>query len=298
MQNERKGKPMSDIRMIRAILVISWIAGTCWACGCAEGQETQQQNPQKTEPVDAVLERLNKTTSELTSYEAQIEYKYIQPLLESESLHKGRLYYSRSAGTAALRVNFDTRKQEDEKEQKYIEQYVVIDGAALTHPAQQFKGIWLVHLDYQLKTVNYYQLAEPNDPNAPADVFELAGRNLPMLGFTKTRDLKKEFEVAIVEPPKDTSEDFTQVHLKVKPNSIYKDDYVSMDFWIDQKLGLPVKAVAVKTEPEPPYGEIQEIKFLNPKVNKGIDANVFELKIPKGFSEPEITPLSKDRTQK
>ncbi len=289
---------MSDIRMIRAILAISWIAGTCWACGCAEGQETQQQSPQKTEPVDAVLERLNKTTSELTSYEAQIEYKYRQPLLESESLNKGVLYYTRSARTAALRVNFDTRKQDDEKEQKWIEQYIVLEGAALKHPAQQFKGIWLAQLDYQLKTVKYYQLAEPNDPNAPADVFELAGRNLPMLGFTRTTDLKKEFEVSLVEPPKDPSKDFIQVHLKVKPNSVYKDDYVSMDFWIDQKLGLPVKAVAVKTEPEPPHGEIQEIKFLNPKVNKGIDANVFELKIPKGFSEPEITPLSKDGTQK
>ena len=289
---------MSDIRTVKAIFVICWIAGTCWACGCADGQVAQQQDTQKTDPADAVLERLNKMTSELTSYEARIEYKYTQPLLESESLHKGVLYYTRSARTTALRVNFDTRKQEDEKEQKYIEQFVVLDGAALTHPAQQFKGIWLVHLDYEPKTVKYYQLAEPNDPNAPADVFELAGRNLPMLGFTRTKDLKKEFEVALVEPQKDAANDFIQVHLKVKPNSVYKDDYVSMDFWIDRKLGLPVKAVAVKTEPEPPYGEIQEITFLNPKVNKGIDANVFDIKIPKGFSEPEITPLSRDRTQK
>jgi len=289
---------MSDIRIVKAVFVLFWIAGTCWACGCAGSQEKQQQDPPKIEPVDAVLERLNKMTSEFTSYEARIEYKYIQPLLESESLHKGVLYYTRSAGTAALRLNFDTRKQEDEKEQKYTEQFIVLDGAALTHPAQPFKGIWLVHLDYQLETVKYYQLAEPNEPNAPADIFDLASRNLPMLGFTRTKDLKREFEVALVEPQKDASKDFIQVHLKVKPNSIYKDDYVSMDFWIDQKLGLPAKAVAVKTEPEPPYGEIQEIKFLDPKVNKGIDANVFELKIPKGFSEPEITPLAKDRTQR
>lgn len=289
---------MSDIRIVKAIFAICWVAGTCWACGCSDGQAAQQQDTPRTEPADAVLERLNKMTSELTSYEARIEYKYIQPLLESESLHKGVLYYARSAGTAALRLNFDTRKQEDEKEQKYIEQFIVLDGAALMHPARQFKGIWLAHLDYQLKTVKYYQLAEPNDPNAPADVFELAGRNLPMLGFTRTKDLKREFEVSLVQPPKDASNDFIQVHLKVKPNSVYKDDYVSMDFWIDRKLGLPVKAVAVKTEPEPPYGEIQEIRFLNPKVNKGIDANVFKLAMPSGFGEPEITPLSRDKTQR
>lgn len=289
---------MSNIRTGKAVFVICWVASTCWACGCAGGQETPPQNPPKTEPVDAVLERLNKMTSELTSYEARIEYKYVQPLLESESLHKGTLYYTRSAATTALRVNFETRKQEDEAEQKYAEQFIVLDGATLPKAAQQFKGIWLAHLDYPQKTVQYYQLAEPNDPNTPADIFELASRNLPMLGFTRTQDLKREFDVSLAEPQKDTPTDFIQVHLKVKPNSVYKDDYVSMDFWIDQKLGLPIKAVAVKTEPEPPYGEIQEIKFLNPKVNKGIDANVFELTIPKGFSEPEITPLSRDKMQR
>ncbi|MHC4677798.1 MAG: LolA family protein [Planctomycetota bacterium] len=288
---------MGNRIMVKTVFVICWIASTCWACGCAGGQETPRQDVPEIEPVDAVLERLNKTTSELTSYEAHIEYKYVQPLLESESLHKGVVYYTRSAGTAALRMNFNARKQDDEKEQKYIEQYVIVDGTALPHRDRQFKGIWLAHLDYPLETARYYQLAEPNAASTSADVFELAGRNLPMLGFTKTKDLKKEFDAALVGPEKDGSNDFIQVHLKVKPNSIYKDDYVSMDFWIDKKLGLPIKVVAVKTEPEPPYGEIQEIRFLNPKVNKGIDRKIFEIKIPKGFSEPEITPLPRKRTQ-
>ena len=79
--------------------------------------------------------------------------------------------------------------------------------------------------------------------------------------------------------------------MKVKPNSIYKDDYISIDFWIDEKLNLPAKIVAVKSEPEPPFGDIVELKFLKPKINKGIDKKVFELKIPKDFSEPQITPL-------
>jgi hypothetical protein len=85
------------------------------------------------------------------------------------------------------------------------------------------------------------------------------------------------------------------LHLRVKPNSIYKDDYISIDFWIDKKLDLPAKIIAVKSEPEPPYGDIEEIKFLNPKVNKGIEKKIFELKIPKGFGEPEILPLERTK---
>ena len=179
------------------------------------------------------------------------------------------------------------------KEEKYIEQYIVIDGARLTHPNHQFKGTWLVFIDYQIEEVKYYQLTEPNDTDEPEDVFDLASRNLPIIGFTRVEDLKKQFEVTLVEQKKAGREDFIQVHLKIKPNSFYKDDYVSIDFWIDKKLGLPAKIVAVKTEPEAPLGDIEEIRFLKPKVNKKINKKVFEFKIPRSFGEPEIIPLKK-----
>jgi outer membrane lipoprotein-sorting protein len=270
--------------------IVLWAAGIAWASGCPEIPNKQQENT-KDDPVSIVLENLNKKTSEIKSYESQIEYKYSQPLLESETLHKGVFYYTRAGQKSALDIDFNTLKQDDAKEQKYVERYVFLDGAGLTYKDYEFKGIWLVHLDYQIKEVKYYQLAEPNDPNESTDVFDLAGKKLPMLGFSKIEDLKKQFDIQLVEQKKTESENLIQVHLKVKPNSIYKDDYRSIDFWIDKKLGLPAKIVAVKSEPEPPYGDIEEIKFLHPKVNKGIDKKVFEINIPRGFGEPEILPM-------
>ena len=272
-------------------------AGTCWASVCDESPGTSCRESTKADPVDAVLEKLNKRTLEIESYQGQIEYKYTQPSIESEALRKGVLYYWKSGTELVLRINFNALKQEDEKEQKYIEQYIVLNGARLTHRDYRFTGVWLVQIDYEIEAVQYYQLPEPNDPNEPFDVFRLASRNLPMLGFTEIDDLKKEFEIELIEQKKTKPEDFIQVHLKVKPNSIYKDDYVSIDFWIDRKLGLPVKVVAVKAEPEPPFGDIYEIKFLNSKVNKGIDKKVFEFKIPRGFGEPDIIPLKKKGKQ-
>ena len=280
--------------MIKAAFIVLWATGISWASGCTEISHKKQEIP-KDDPLSIVLERLNKTTSGLKSYQSQIEYKFLQPLLESESLRKGVFYYTRSGGKSALKINFNTLKQDDEKEQKNIEQYIVLDGARLPLPGRELNGIWLAHLDYQIKEAKYYQLAEPNDPNKSADVFDLVGKKLPMLGFSKIEDLKKQFEVNLVESQKAESEKFIQVHLKVKPNSIYKDDYISIDFWIDKKLGLPAKIIAVKSEPEPPYGDIEEIKFLKPKVNKSIDKKVFELKIPKGFGEPEVFPLERKK---
>jgi len=266
---------------------------TCRAFECPKSSDTKQPVEEKTDAVDTVLKQLNKKTSELMSYQAQIEYNFIQPLLESEKLQKGIFYYAKLGKESKLRLNFQTRKIEDEEEEKYAEEYIVLDGACLTYPGHQFKGTWAVLIDYEIEAVKYIQLAEPKEPNKPVDVFDLASRNFPMVGFTKIEDMKKQFEVTLVEQKKSEPEDFIQVHLKVKPNSVYKHDYISIDFWIDKKLGLPAKIIAVTTEED-----IYQIKFLKPKVNKGMDKKVFELKIPEGFNEPEIIPLKKKGERK
>ncbi|MFB0552219.1 MAG: outer membrane lipoprotein carrier protein LolA [Phycisphaerae bacterium] len=275
--------------IIKASVILLWMVSpplADWASECPKSSDTEQPVEEKVNTVDTVLKQLNKKALELTSYQAQIEYGFIQPLLESETLRKGILYYAKLGKKSKLRLNFQTLKQEDEEEEKYIEQYIVLDGVGLTCPGHQFKGTWLVHIDYQIEGVKYYQLAEAKEPNKPVDVFDLASRNFPMIGFTKIEDMQKQFEVTLVEQKKSEPEDFIQVHLKVKPNSVYKDDYIYIDFWIDEKLGLPAKVVAVTTEEE-----IYRIKFIKAKVNKKIDSKVFEFKIPEGFGEPEIIPL-------
>jgi outer membrane lipoprotein-sorting protein len=288
-----------DIKIIyKFVLILLLTAGIYRVSESPASSETKPPNDKMPDAVDTVLKQLNTKAQELQSYEAKIEYKFTQPLLESESLRKGALYYTKLDGKSKLRIHFQTAKQEDEKEQKYIEEYIVLDGGFLTHPGHKFEGTWIVHIDYQIETVKYYQLAEPGDPNETVDVFDLASRNLPMIGFSKIEDLKKQFEITLVEPKKNQPEDFIQVHLKVKPNSVYEDDYVHIDFWIDKKLGLPVKIVAVSTEPESPYGDVSEIKFLKPKVNKQIDKNLFNLKIPEDFGEPEIIPLKAKNERK
>ena len=126
-----------------------WLTSVNWASGCAEVSKKEQEKP-KDDPVNNVLESLNRTTLSLQSYQSQIEYKYSQPLLESETLDKGMFYYTRSDGQSALSINFNTRKQDDEKEQKYAEQYIILDGGRLPLDDREFKGIWLAHLDYQV----------------------------------------------------------------------------------------------------------------------------------------------------
>jgi outer membrane lipoprotein-sorting protein len=263
--------------MMKVFSLLLAIAGICLAAGgrvAGSEAERADANSAAKPQVEAVLERLNKQTAELKSYQGQIEYKFSQPLLESETLRKGILYYQKSNGKSALRINFQTLKQDEEEEQKYIEQYI-------------FDGVWLTHIDYQIKEVKRYQKAEPNEP---VDAFELASENFPIIGFGKVEDLKKEFEIGLVEKQGGGAKNSIHLHLKVKADSIYKDDYTSIDFWIDKELYLPAKIIAVSTEED-----IYEIRFLKPRVNKQMDEKVFEVKIPEGFGV-ETIPLRKERS--
>ena len=265
-----------NIQIIRGIAVALLLAaGICAAAECektCQSPNSPQDPNAQPDPVDTVLKQLNDKTLKLTYYEAMIEYKTIQPLYESEAIRKGTLYYAKFGEKSKLRINLQTLKQDDEKEEKYIEQYI-------------FDGTWLTQINYQIKAVKKYQLAEPNKP---VDAFDVASNKIPLIGFAKTENLKKQFDITLVDPNNGEPATFFQLHLKVKPNSTYKDDYVSLDFWVDKQLGLPAKIIALSTEQD-----IYEIRLLKPKIDEKIDKKVFDFTIPRGFGEPEIIPLEK-----
>lgn len=262
--------------MMKVFLLLLAVVGTCQAAWCNKSSVCPVMSATKSpgvNPVKAILKQQNQSIEKLESYQCRIEYTFSQPLLESVSLRKGNLYYQRTNDASALRINFETLKQDDEQSQEYIEQYV-------------FDGVWLTVIDYQLKQAKRYQRTELN---RPIDAFELARRNFPIVGFDKADDLEKEYEVTLIEPADGKTEDFFRLNLKVKPDSIYKDDYVSVELWIDKKTGVPIKIVAVSTEED-----IYEMKLIDAKVNEKIDNGIFKLKIPKEFDE-EIIPLKKNK---
>lgn len=259
-----------------SILILILMADLCHAGGCVKlPQSCQPENKADINSVDGILEQLHKQTQKLNSYQCRIEYLFNQPLFESQTLRTGILYYSKSGDKSRLRINFDTLKQDQEQEQKHPEQYI-------------FDSRQLTHIDYQIKEVKRYQVADENEPNKSTNPFELISQSFPLIGFTKVEDLKREFDITLIEQKTGEPNDFVGLHLKVKSGSIYKDDYTAIDFWMDKKLMLPSKINATSTE-----ADIYQIQFLQPKVNEKIDEKVFEFRIPDGFGKPEIVPLKK-----
>jgi outer membrane lipoprotein-sorting protein len=250
------------LNTIKMTVIVAAVTGVCGLASCAE-QLTGDANS-----VPAILDGLKQKTTQLRSYQCEVNHLFSQPLLESKTLRAGNLYYARLGNGSKLRINFDTLTQDENPQQKYGEQYI-------------FDGQWLTHIDYQIKQVQKRQLAETNEP---IDAFELARRNFPLIGFDRTEDLQQQFDVNLIGEPNG----LTHLHLKVKPDSQYNNDYKSVEVCIDKQLMLPAKISTVSTD-----GDIYKISFARPKVNEVIDEKVFGFTIPEGFGKPEIIPLKK-----
>ncbi len=187
-----------------------------------------------------------------------------QPLFESKTLQTGQLYYQKDDKNSALRINFSTREDDDDPAREYKDEYI-------------FDGIWLTHIDYQAKEVKRYQQAPEGKS---IDAFDLISERFPIVGFSSVEKLEEQFDVTLVKSEADKSSNLVQLHLETKSGSEYKDDYKSVDLWINTELDLPAKIVAVNTEQD-----IYQIDFIKPVVNKKIDKKIFEYKIPAGFTE-------------
>ncbi len=236
---------------------------------------------QKESPPDPALEELlskvQARTDALTSYECRLEYIYEQPDFESRTERLGKMYYGRREKDSHLRISFESLKQDDQKPQTYIEHFI-------------FDGVWLTHIDFQLKSIQKTQMA---DPNEPVDALALAGRDIPMIGFTGVEQLLEDFDMKVAPGEETGGKDITSLHLSTKAGSRFENDYRTMVCWFDKKVWLPNRIEATTRE-----GDVYRIRFIGPKINQGIDDSIFYVKIPKGFNQPEIIPLNAQGGQK
>ncbi len=93
------------------VIVLVLAINVCWANDSAE----------KASSVDKILEKLNQSVAALKTYQCNIEYLFDQPLFDSKTLRSGKLYYKKHNDNSALRINFLTLKQDDEKEKPFRE---------------------------------------------------------------------------------------------------------------------------------------------------------------------------------
>jgi outer membrane lipoprotein-sorting protein len=228
----------------------------------------EKEKSSEIKSAEELILAVNKKIESLKSYNAHIEYLFEQPLFESSTLRKGRMYFVRQedSNSTKLAVDFRTVKQDEQPQEIHRERYV-------------FDGVWLNHLDYKLKQIEKRQLSKPNEPK---DVFELASKSFPIVGFSKMENLEKDFDIELKKSEKDRAIKDVHLLLKVKEGSDY-NDYENIKIWISKKTLLPKKIIALTAEED-----IYNIRFFAPQINKEIPERVFKVSPPAGFSEPRV----------
>jgi len=225
-------------------------------------------NDKRTTPADKALAALAKTVDSLKTLSADLTYSHSQPLFDTESIRVGKIHYRYDPNAPKLRINFSQFTQDGIKQKKYNEDFF-------------FDGIWITRVDSQSKTVTAKQLTTADKPVPP---FKLLSRFFPIVGFTATEDLKKQFEVKYTPPVKAGAPlNFTLIP---KPKTIYAKDYKSISFVVPAELMIATEFIAQTTS-----GELVNIKFTKIKINKSQSKSVFKFKIPKGYTR-SIHPIS------
>ena len=231
------------------------------------------QPKEEMSPLDKTLDSMQKKTDSIKTFQADVTYLFIQDpdLLDARRLQTGKLYYKKDDKKSNIRINFETLAIDEEDKEQHKEQII-------------FDGVWLTKIDYVNETVNSWQQAEENKP---VNAFEFVSRNFPMVGFTKTEELRKHFDITLIENPKDDPNNQIHLNLKVKKDSKYKDQYKTMDFWVDKKSFIPVRMKTISLE-----DDVYDIRILKPLINKNFKNSVFLVENPKHFSQNR-EPLKK-----
>jgi len=240
------------------ISLVMAVAVSAFACG---GDAQSPSPTDKTMPLSDILEKMQEAASRLKTLSADMDYLYIQDpeLIDAKTLRKGKLYYKEGEEESGLLISFLTSQQDGGEVQKRPEYFI-------------FDGVWLTKIDMKLETVDRYQKAPEDNP---VGVFEFISHNFPMVGFTEPNNLEKEFIISV---PENQPADSTHLHLTVKEDSVYRDDYRELDVWVDNQTWLPNRLTAWSTQ-----GDFYDLKWTGIKINKKLENDVFTVETPDYF---------------
>ena len=241
-----------------ALLMIYSLSGACLASACSLQKESKSASD--------ILKKLNEQNQKIKNFSANITSTFEQPLLESATIRKGVISYAKDVNDSFLYIDFKTRQDDDQKAEDDRQKYI-------------FDGVWLTRTNYTTSHVEKRQLT---DVNSPVDVIGLLSRSFPLVGFSGSESLKQEFEIELV---LEKDKKFEHLRLIPKEESKYYEDYLQIDFWVDNKLGLPTRIETLTSEED-----IYKLTLKKIKINQKKEKLKHDDSFPKVFTM-EIIPL-------
>ncbi len=214
-------------------------------------------------PLPEILTIIENAGNNLTSYQAEMDYRQEQFLTDTLILRDGRIYYLAQDHTVLARIYFSNYLQADiEDESKG--QRIVFDEDYV------FDGKWLHHRYARTKTLTSWEISRKAYNK---ETFRLGKGPFPLPFAIRKEDVSKNFEVRIREPQK--SDPNNTVHLIFTPrkDSSFAEEYKNLELWIAKQNAMPVKIMYENVDYEITIVQWDEIIL-----NRPIDKSVFVLK--------------------
>ncbi len=241
-----------------------------------EPPTTQPLQEAEPDPVEDLLDRLERSSAELRDFQARIRYDIWDAVTEEKQIRSGELIYQVDPddGSKRFAILFDTFifGNRQEKEAKH---YIFADG-------------WLVEIDHERKQFIKRQIVAPGKTFDP---LKLGEGPFPLpIGQPKNEVLAR-FDVQLLDAPSDpflakmlTDRDVQGMVLFPKPNTPEAETFQRVEVFYDRKTMLPIGINAVAAEaidPDDPNSRNRKMVLLsNLKRNEGVDEAMLSIEEP------------------
>ena len=225
--------------------------------------------------VSMLLTDIEKACSELKSFEAAMKYDVLQPLVDSQRIRTGKLYYQVKDEIVYARIHFDDILEIDLMEEENTPKPMKFDED------YYFDGLWVHRTNTQTKTVERWEVAVKRQARQS---FRLGQGPFPLPFAITKADVQEFFTVEMVVPEEDGTAQLKEcINLKLtpKPGTKYAEEYQIIELWVRTGSFLPVQ---IRYQ-EKDYNQTT-VLWTEIQTGKEIDSSNFNMpKKPFGWTE-------------
>ncbi len=211
--------------------------------------QTQPTTQSAVDPqIDQILDELHARGGTLKEFTADISETDTDAIMGNTTTKTGKVWYQiKPAGDVRMRILFD-KKQVGNKPAHDERREYLLDGGSL------------IDRDYPAHIEVKRDVSRPGEK---VNLFQLGKGPLPLPIGQDKKDVHDQFDVTLVPATKDDPAGTVHLQLTPKPGTDLARKFNVLDFFIDRKLGMPVRIHTVDAK----QSMEQQIDLQNLKVN-------------------------------
>ncbi len=226
---------------------------------------TRRQNLANDEKqINDVLDKLERAGAQIKTLQANVKHELYQMIPDDRQTKLGFIRYRAATDgkNARFMIFFDTLIHDNLK--LHRKEYFC------------FNGYWLREIREQTKTVIDREIVSPDEKINP---FKLGEGPFPLPFGQSKKEILDNFDVKLVHNDEHSIANTIHLILIPKAKSKFNKKYKRIEFWIDNKLNLPVKVVALDR-----HSNLITVRFDKIKVNIKLTDNQLWVPVPKGYA--------------